>query len=67
MGNDPTEHRPDLGIGSETVKNMLETLPKYYQKRSKSGSLSEAVLSDAVGPLLGNGVNGGNGSPLPGM
>jgi hypothetical protein len=24
-----------VGIGSETVEKMLETLPKYYQKRSK--------------------------------
>ena len=53
MGNDPTEHRPDLGIGSETVEKMLETLPKYYQKRSKPWSLSEATLSDAVGFVFG--------------
>ena len=52
MGNDPTEQRPEHRFGSERVKKMLETPPKYYQRRSESRLLSSAVLSDAVGGVL---------------
>ena len=52
MGNDPTEQRPEHRFGSERVKKTPKTLPKYYQRRSKSRLLSSAVLSDAVGEVL---------------
>jgi len=35
MGSEPTEHPPEHRFWSERVKKMLETLPKYYPRRSE--------------------------------